>query len=138
MFEQDIMELGRPQQKTQKLESELYTNLPEFDENVPLINHIVAQIEADKSLLKVSDICKKFDIEERQLQRLFNKYIGISAKWIINRYRIHEALEQIETTDEIRWSDLAVKLGYYDQAHFIRDFKSLIGTAPDSYFKRLK
>lgn len=137
-FESDILKLKNPADKIHKLETELYNHLPKLDDNVPKINQIVAQIETDKTILKVSDICQKFDLEERQLQRLFSKYIGVSAKWIINRYRIHEALEQIEAADQINWSDLAVKLGYYDQAHFIKDFKNLIGTAPDGYLKNLK
>ena len=137
-FESEILALEGLVEKTQKLEQILFDDVPELDANVLRVNDMVRQIEADKSLFKVADICQKFDLDERQLQRMFSKYIGISAKWILNRYRIHEALEQIETADEIKWSDFAVKLGYYDQAHFIKDFKNLIGIAPDGYLKSLK
>lgn len=137
-FETKLLNLKKASQKTQKIEQELLTAPQTLDPNIPKINKIVKQIETDKSILKVSDICQKFSLDERRLQRLFNKYIGISPKWIINRYRIHEALEQIESTQNINWPDLALSLGYYDQAHFIKDFKNLVGTAPDSYLKNLK
>lgn len=137
-FETEILGLSNPTDKTQKIEQEILPKPPTFDPNIIKLNHMVKQIESDKSILKVTDICQKFGLEQRQLQRLFNKYIGVSAKWIINRYRIHEALDAIETTKNINWSDLALSLGYYDQAHFIKDFKNLIGTAPDGYLKSLK
>lgn len=137
-FESEILALDGLEEKTQKLEQILLGHAPELDANVPMVNDMVRQIEADNSLLKVADICQKFNLNERQLQRMFSKYIGISAKWILTRYRIHEALEQIEIADEMNWSDFAVKLGYYDQAHFIKDFKNLIGSAPDGYLKSLK
>ena len=136
-LENEVLALEQAADKTQMLELELFHQPPELDANVSRVNDMVRQIEADKSLLKVADICQKFKLEERQLQRLFNKYIGVNAKWIINRYRIHEALEQIETNDQIKWSDMALKLGYYDQAHFIKDFKNLIGQSPHDYFRSL-
>lgn len=137
-FESEILALNGLEEKTHKLEQILFGHVPELDANVQKVNNMVRQIEADKSLLKVSDICQKFDIEERQLQRLFHKYIGISAKWILNRYRIHEALELVETSENINWSDLAVKLGYYDQAHFIKYFKGLLGQTPHDYLNNLR
>lgn len=136
-FERDILAFEKPAQKTQMLENQLFASIPKLDKNVSTINQMIKQIEANKSILKVSDICQKFDLEERQLQRLFNKYIGVSAKWIINRYRIHEALDTIETNQTINWSNLALSLGYYDQAHFINDFKNLVGQSPNEYLRTL-
>ena len=69
----------------------------------------------------------------RALQRLFREYVGVSPKWVINRYRLHEALEQIAAGGAIDWSALALDLGYFDQAHFIRDFRRLVGVSPGAY-----
>lgn len=136
-FETEILALDKAADKTQMIETRLFSQMPELDENVIRVNDMLQQIEADKNLLKVADMCQKFGLEERQLQRLFGKYIGISAKWIVNRYRIHEALEQVEMADDINWSDMALRLGYYDQSHFIKDFKSLIGQSPNEYMQAL-
>lgn len=137
-FETNILALPTTSAKTKSIEQSLFTTPPKADVNIAKINEIIKQVETDKNILKVSDICQKFNLEDRQIQRLFKKYIGINAKWIINRYRIHEALEAVETTNHINWSDLAISLGYFDQGHFIRDFKNTTGTAPSSYFKNLK
>ncbi|HJU40524.1 MAG TPA: helix-turn-helix domain-containing protein, partial [Tahibacter sp.] len=67
------------------------------------------------------------------LQRLFGDYVGASPKWVINRYRLHEAVERLAAGDAVDWADLALELGYFDQAHFNRDFKRLVGRAPGAF-----
>ena len=64
---------------------------------------------------------------------MFNQYVGVGPKWVINRYRMHEALERMEQDDALEWTRLALELGYFDQAHFIRDFKALIGRSPREF-----
>lgn len=65
--------------------------------------------------------------------RLFAAYVGIGPKWVLPRYRLHEAVEQLQAQNEVDWSPLALELGYYDQAHFARDFRSLVGRTPAQY-----
>ena len=57
----------------------------------------------------------------------------MSPKWVIQRYRLHEAVEQLERGAEVDLAELALQLGYFDQAHFIRDFKALVGRPPGAY-----
>ncbi len=58
--------------------------------------------------------------------------MGVSPKWTIRLYRIQDALERIANRDT-DWAVLALELGYFDQAHFIRNFKAMVGVAPGSY-----
>jgi AraC-like DNA-binding protein len=74
----------------------------------------------------------------RQLQRLFSEYVGVTPKWVIHRYRLLEAAERIATGTVIHWADLAFELGYADQAHFIRDFKRLVGRSPAHYAESIR
>lgn len=137
-FETKILGLNKHSDKIKMIEDEVFADIPEIDSNIIKLNHIVKQIEVNKQINKIGDISKLFNIHERQIQRMFNKYIGVNAKWIINRYRIHEAMDRIENENDknLNWSRLAVKLGYYDQAHFINDFKRLIGQTPLNYYKK--
>jgi AraC-like DNA-binding protein len=57
----------------------------------------------------------------------------LESKWVINRYRLHEALERLHMGASVNWTDLALELGYFDQSHFIRDFRSLVGYSPVQY-----
>jgi AraC-like DNA-binding protein len=111
--------------------------LPERDENVAVINRIVDRIIADRTITKVDDMVSRLNVNKRTLQRLFSQYVGVSPKWVIRRYRLHEAAEQMAEGDVLDWSKLAVDLGYFDQAHFIKDFKAIVGSAPAEYAKNI-
>ncbi|MEO5627095.1 MAG: AraC family transcriptional regulator [Dokdonella sp.] len=111
----------------------LVAHLPPPDANVARVANIVAIIEADRSILRVDDVVSRHGLNKRALQRLFNNYVGVSPKWVINRYRLHEAIEQLAAGKPVDWTALALELGYFDQAHFIRDFRGLVGRTPGQY-----
>jgi AraC-like DNA-binding protein len=74
-------------------------------------------------------------LSKRPLQQLFNEYVGVGPKWVINRYRLHEVIERMAAQGPVSWTELALELGYFDQAHFIRDFKALVGCSPAAYMR---
>lgn len=111
----------------------LLAHLPQPDANVARVANIVAGIAADRSILRVDDLVSHHRLSKRALQRLFGNYVGVSPKWVINRYRLHEAIEQLAAGKPVDWAALALELGYFDQAHFIRDFRHLVGRTPGEY-----
>jgi hypothetical protein len=58
---------------------------------------------------------------------------GLSPSWVIRRYRLHEAAAHATAGGDVDWARLAISLGYYDQAHLVRDFTATVGTAPARY-----
>ncbi len=110
---------------------------PARDENVVVVREIVDQIAADPGITKVDDLAPVVDMSKRTLQRLFRRYVGVSAKWVIQRYRLHEAIEEIGRGHPVDWARLAIDLGYFDQAHFIKDFKRFAGRTPHEYARGL-
>ena len=85
----------------------------------------------------VSEVAAHECVSVRSLQRLFARYVGVSPKWVLQRYRLHEALEQLAGQDRPDWSRLALDLGYFDHAHFIRDFRAVAGRSPTEYEREL-
>ena len=69
--------------------------------------------------------CNGFSIE----------YVGVSPKWVIRRYRLHELIERFNSGEKLDWAQLALVLGYFDQAHLINDFTTIIGYSPTQYRK---
>ncbi|MFD5740682.1 DUF6597 domain-containing transcriptional factor [Streptomyces massasporeus] len=106
-----------------------HTPDPQADLAIDLVRHI----RADRTVLRVGDFARAEGLSVRALQRLFATCVGVSPKWVILRYRIHEALEQAGTRDDIDWAALAADLGYADQAHLVRDFTSTVGVPPTAY-----
>ncbi|WP_051213555.1 helix-turn-helix domain-containing protein [Maritalea myrionectae] len=91
---------------------------------------LVHMIEGDQNLSRVSTLAERSGLNARQLQRLFAQYVGVSSKWVIDRYRMIEAVEAINRGEERSLTALAHRLGYFDQAHFSKAFSSLIGRTP--------
>lgn len=110
---------------------------PVPDQTAEFTARITSLIATERRITKVEQITKECGIGMRRLQRLFDEYVGVSPKWVIQRYRLHEAVERIAATNEPLWADMALDLGYADQAHFIRDFKTLVGMPPAEYFRSL-
>lgn len=82
---------------------------------------------------RVQDIAEANHLAPRTLQRLFKRYIGVGPKWVLKRLRIHQAVERIAGDPAPNWTELALELGYYDHAHFIRDFRLIVGRSPSEY-----
>ncbi len=110
---------------------------PRADDSLDLVQRIANRVIDDRTITRVEQIVDEFDIGKRSLQRVFDDYVGVSPKWMIQRFRLHEASERIAASAHVRWSDIALELGYADQAHFIRDFKKLIGKSPADYARTL-
>lgn len=83
----------------------------------------------------MDDLVARHQINKRTLQRAVAKYVGISPKWVIQRYRLREAAERLAADPSVAQSELATDLGHSDRAHFIRDFKALVGASPANYAK---
>lgn len=119
------------------VEEFLRSRRPKPDDNVPRIARMVYDVAEDRTILKVEDLVERHGLNKRTLQRLFAKYVGVSPKWVIQRYRLHEAAEQL-ATGPVNQSALSLSVGYSDQAHFIRDFKRVVGTSPAAYTRQTR
>lgn len=115
-------------------EAFLAPRLPAQDPALPLIYHIIACIIEDRTLSKVDDLVQRLGVSKRSLQRLFQQYVGLSPKAVIQLYRLHDAAEQL-AGGAVDGSRLALELGYFDQAHFIKAFKNVVGKTPADYAK---
>ncbi|MFD4634220.1 DUF6597 domain-containing transcriptional factor [Streptomyces sp. NPDC058284] len=109
---------------------------PAPDPHADLATGLVERIRRDRSIRRVDAFARAEGMSVRALQRLFAAYVGVGPKWIILRYRIHEALERAESRDDVDWAGLAATLGYADQAHLVRDFTATVGVPPTAYGPR--
>jgi AraC-like DNA-binding protein len=107
------------------------------DEAMALAGRVAARVADDRGITRVDQLVREFETNRRRLQRVFSEYVGVSPKWIIQRYRLLDAAERVAAGTVVDWADLALDLGYADQAHFVRDFKRLVGHSPAKYAKHL-
>ncbi|MDA3625991.1 helix-turn-helix domain-containing protein [Saccharopolyspora oryzae] len=118
------------------VEQLLRAHAPEPDPRAEQAADIVAMIAAKPEITRVDALAREFGTSIRQLQRLFAEHVGIGPKWVIRRYRLHEVTERMARGAELDWASVAAELGYADQAHLTRDFKSLFGEPPTHHAQR--
>jgi AraC-like DNA-binding protein len=114
-------------------EAFLRRHRPAPDPNVELVGQIAHALLHDREIARVEDVARRFGISMRSLQRLFQRYVGVTPKWVLRRYRLHEAAARLAESPKGNWAEAAAELGYFDQSHFIRDFTAAVGATPADY-----
>ncbi len=103
-----------------------------FEEN-PFIHYAVQQIIAAPDITSIDSICRKVGYSQKHMIHMFKKHVGLTPKSFLKVIRFQKVIEEIERKNPIHWSRLAIDTGYYDQAHFISDFKNFSGFTPKEY-----
>jgi AraC-like DNA-binding protein len=91
------------------------------------------RIEADPAAYTVARAAAELGLGERALEKLFRAEVGIGPKEVIRRFRLQSAADRLAREPSTPCGALALELGYADQAHFIKDFKSVVGRPPQAY-----
>jgi AraC-like DNA-binding protein len=114
-------------------EAFLRARMPPPDPEIDLVHAVVADMLELPPGATVSEIARRHAVSTRTLQRLFRRHVGVGPKWVLRRHRLQEAAEQLAAGERRDWTRLALDLGYFDHAHFIRDFRAVVGRSPAEY-----
>ena len=117
----------------ERVEAALRPLVGDPDPDHLLVLDVVADMLADRTLLRVAQVAERHGLSERRLQRLFARLVGVGPKWVLARYRVHDVVAALDAGHVGSLADLAAEHGWYDQAHFTRDFRSLVGVTPARY-----
>jgi AraC-like DNA-binding protein len=128
-----VLEAAEDRERIALVEAFLRARAPERDENLETVTRAAALMLGEPELTRVEDLTARLGMSPRSLQRLFREYVGVSPKQMLQRYRLHEAAERLADGRAGDWARLAIELGYFDQAHLIRDFRALVGCSPAEY-----
>ena len=97
-----------------------------------LIEQILLDVESD---LKIEDIAEKYNFSRRYINKLLLKYLGKTPSEYRKIYRFRNALQEAKKAKNL--THLSHNNLFYDQAHFIKDFKTLTNINPSSFFKNV-
>lgn len=133
LFHEPTLDTSTDAAMIDAMESMLLARPPTPDANISLASRAVELARADPQLSRSAELAKRMDMSPRTLERIFRRYVGVPPKWVVRRFRVQEACERVKTGEAPNWSQLAHELGYFDQSHFIRDFKEQVGRTPAEY-----
>jgi len=132
----DVLAADADGERAARMDEFLLERVPARDERYDEVLAIVRDIQDDPSLTTVELAARRHALSQRTLQRLFRRYVGVGPKWVLQRARLHDAVDRIDTGQVRDLASLAIELGWFDQAHFTRDFTALVGQSPAAYAVR--
>ena len=99
----------------------------------PLVLHAAQQIKSDQGTTRIKELIGALSISRDAFEKRFRQTIGTSPKQFSNITRIRSLIERAK--DHKTLTELAYSYGYFDQSHFIKDFKIFTGQSPSHFFK---
>lgn len=101
------------------------------------INKVISYIMDSLSSISSGELATCFHVTQRDLQRKFKEFIGVPPQTYIHVLKFQKAVNLIQRNQYRKLSDVAYRLGYADQSHFIRNFKLFYGDTPKEASKTL-
>jgi AraC-like DNA-binding protein len=114
------------------LEAALVPVAPEPPAEYRELSALLAEMAEDRALLRVDQVAARAGVSVRSLQRRFAAWVGVHPKAVLARYRLQDAAAAIDA-GERDLAGLAASFGWFDQAHFSRDFRAAVGVPPSVY-----
>lgn len=121
-----------PEKKIEALEHFLREAVKQVKTETSLIDNSLSEIFSSHGMCSVSDLAQKAGVSERYLEQQFKKQVGLSPKFYARIIRFSRIFQLVQEENPV-WSDLVYGAGFYDQSHFIRNFKSFTGEDPSRY-----
>jgi AraC-like DNA-binding protein len=122
-----------PQQKLAVLEKWLLEQLRYEDSLNPAIRNACQKIVADPSISTLEQIKTDIPYSEKQFIHNFKHQVGITPKVFQRILRFNQILPKIQQKETVEWAEISEACGYFDQPHFIRDFKQFSGFNPSEF-----
>lgn len=121
--------VGQPQAQGALLDAFFTARLDATDAKKVLWS-LKSKIETERGLVRMDTLCEDAGISIRQLDRLFRQHLGISPKTFARIARFQTAIGLLKKDPGGTLADVAARCGYYDQSHFVHEFRRFAGTAP--------
>lgn len=99
----------------------------------PLIDHAIRHIVQQNGLLKIKDLATSLHISQDPLEKRFRALVGTTPKQYAGIIRLRHLIKQYPSYSSL--TDASYEAGYFDQSHFIRDFRLFTGRSPKAFFK---
>ncbi|MEV6169364.1 helix-turn-helix domain-containing protein [Streptomyces sp. NPDC051954] len=116
------------------LEAELRSRLAEApSRGLDLVQHTGGRLETAHGAVPVAALTEAAGVSGNHLATQFKSHIGVTPKRVARIYRFARLILSVDTLRPVDWAELAQTAGYFDQAHFSREFKDFTGHTPTQY-----
>jgi AraC-like DNA-binding protein len=122
-----------PREKARVLEAALLSQLAGPPERHPAVAFALNEFHGAPETQKISDLTDRLGLSAGRFINVFRREVGLTPKLFCRVRRFQTVLRHISAGRTVDWAEIALTCGYFDQAHFIHDFRAFSGINPSSY-----
>src|SRR5207237_7470149 len=97
------------------------------------VAYALDELQRERHARSISDVTDETGLSARRFIQVFSEEVGLTPKLFCRVRRFQQVLSLIHTAAQVDWADVALRCGYFDQAHFIHDFQAFSGINPTTY-----
>jgi len=133
LLREEILEAPTPYGKLEVLERALLLRLLRPLERHPAVGYALRQFRGAPHARTIAQVTQAIGLSPRRFIEVFKRQVGLTPKVFCRVRRFQRVLGRIYREQTVEWADVALACGYYDQAHFIHDFRAFSGINPTAY-----
>ena len=122
-----------PRVRMRLVERALLERLARRTRLAPRVDQVLTSARGCAGPLSVAEVARAHGLTHRQVIEYFDQHVGLKPKQYQRVHRLRHVLRAIHAPRRASWAQLAVRCGYFDQAHLIHDFRKLTGYTPTHY-----
>ncbi len=115
------------------VEEELRSRFAEAGRGLDLVRHTGERLETSYGAVPVRALAEDAGVSGNHLATQFTSHVGVTPKRVARIYRFAQLILSVDARGPVDWAGLAQTAGYFDQAHFGREFKDFTGQTPTQY-----
>lgn len=131
-----LLEVETPKARFGVLEQALLAQMARPLAHHPAVAFALKEFQGVPHARRVSDVSDRTGLSQRRFIQVFSEEVGLTPKRFCRVRRFQEVLGLVKREQRIDWGKIALECGYFDQAHFIHDFRTFSGLTPTAYLER--
>ncbi|MGH8256269.1 MAG: DUF6597 domain-containing transcriptional factor [Steroidobacteraceae bacterium] len=137
VLREQLLEAASPAAKFEVLEHFLSTQLIRCQaRRHPAVRYAIDAFQTNSEALSVGSVVDRVGLSARRFIELFRREVGMTPKLFCRVARFRAVVTALESAAPVDWAATAALSGYFDQAHFIHDFRAFAGVTPAAYIAR--
>jgi AraC-like DNA-binding protein len=128
-----LLECGDPREMFAAAEPWLLSHVVNNLDKHPAVAYATQQFAEGSLTQPLSSVLDRIGYSQRHFNQLFADEVGLTPKRFLRVRRFQRVISSISNQRSVDWADLALRCGYYDQPHFVHDFRSFCGLTPAAY-----
>jgi AraC-like DNA-binding protein len=136
ILREKLLESGTAEDRFEVLERFLIERLKRSRERQPAVQYALDIIERTQGTASVADLVEHTGLTARRFIASFRDEVGLAPKVFCRLARFRRVIRSLQEVQEVDWADIALGCGYFDQSHFIHDFRAFAGVGPSAYLRQ--